>query len=60
MAKGYVLIDKIPKTCIECMFYDMGFCEAVYENGKYIDKKYSKPDWCPIQTWIPITKTKTI
>lgn len=57
MAKGYILVD-VPETCIGCMFYDMGFCQAV--NEKYIsdDEIKHTPDWCPIQTWISVTKQK--
>lgn len=57
MAKGYILVD-VPETCIGCMFYDMGFCQAV--NEKYIsdDEIKHTPDWCPIQTWISATEQK--
>lgn len=48
MAKGYVLIDKIPETCIGCMFYDMGFCQAVGEKYISDDEIKHTPDWCPI------------
>lgn len=58
MAKGYVLIDKIPETCIGCMFYDMGFCQAVDEKYISDDEIKHTPDWCPIQTWIPVAKQK--
>lgn len=57
MEKGYILVD-VTETCIGCMFYDMGFCQAV--NEKYIsdDEIKHTPDWCPIQTWISATKQK--
>lgn len=57
MTKGYILVD-VTETCIGCMFYDMGFCQAV--NEKYIsdDEIKHTPDWCPIQTWISATKQK--
>lgn len=61
MAKGYVLIDKIPETCIDCRFCREisegieAYCEL--ENSpeddeliREIDVSYpqDKPNWCPI------------
>ena len=58
MAKGYILVEEVPKTCIGCIFYDMGFCQAVREKYISDDEIKHTPDWCPIQTWIPVTKQK--
>lgn len=54
MAKGYILVEEVPKTCEYCEFYDCGFCKAILndenKDGKYIYSKdvKNKPDWCPI------------
>lgn len=51
MVKGYVLIEEIPETCIGCIFFDMGFCQAIHKGGEYIPDEdiERKPDWCPIR-----------
>lgn len=50
MAKGYVLVNEIPNSCIGCMFWDMGFCQALHEGEEYIPDEDvdRKPNWCPI------------
>lgn len=29
MAKGYILVEEVPKTCEYCEFYDWCFCKAI-------------------------------
>lgn len=57
MAKGYILLEEVPKTCIDCRFSRKASegIEAYYnleddELIRKIDISYAqdKPYWCPI------------
>ena len=61
MVKGYILVEEVPKTCIDCRFCHEisegieAYCEL--ENSPEDDEllmeinvsyPQDKPDWCPI------------
>lgn len=61
MAKGYILLEEVPETCIDCRFCREAsegieaYCELEDnleddELIREIDISYAqdKPDWCPI------------
>lgn len=56
MTKGIIVVDEIPKSCIECYCCDVKHrcCDVI---NKYFDTSIydTKPNWCPIK---PITEYK--
>ena len=62
MSKAILVMD-MPKTCYECRLSKrLNPDEFVLCDGKIVSDTSTifnlRPGWCPLQTWIPVTKQK--